>query len=74
MTCEEFAESLVNDGFFSEMNGESYWSQSFNSDRYFEAMKEEAAKKNITLSDVEEWDYDKFMYEVYKSDPDKGLS
>lgn len=73
-TCSDFLDILNNDSFFSDIHSEMHWGQSYSSERLFEIMKKEAKKRNVELSDVNEWDYDKELHENYKSDRDKGLS
>ena len=74
MTCIEFDEILWNDGFYSEIHSEMHWGGSYSSEKIFIIFKSEAVKRNVELTDLEEFDYDKTFYNNYKSDSDKGLS
>jgi hypothetical protein len=74
MTCEEFLDILNNEYYFSDIHAEMYWNQSLNSLKLFELMKTQAKKRNVELSDAQDWDFDKQLTENYKSDSDKGLS
>lgn len=73
-TCSDFLDMLNNEYFFSDIHSEMHWGQSYNSERLFQLFKVEAARRNVELSDVNEWDYDKELHENYKADADKGLS
>ena len=73
MTCEQFFDKHYdNDELYSWID-EMYWEDSFSSDKMFDAMQELAKKKNVKLTDAENWDYDKFFYNIWKT-AEKGLS
>jgi len=74
MTCLEFNDQLWNEGAYSEIHAELYWSDGYSSEKILKFFKEEAIRKNIELTDLEDFDYDKCFYDNYKSDDDKGLS
>ena len=74
ISCEDFNLELFNDGCFSEIHSEMFHSGSFSSEKILKLFKAEAEKRNIELTDLEEFDYDKEFYENYKADQDKGLS
>lgn len=74
MTCEEFDEVLWVEGFYSEMHSEMHFERSFSSEKIWKAFLNEAEKRQISLSDKDEWDYDSVFYNNYKSDDDKSLS
>lgn len=73
-TCNDFMDILNNDGFFSQIHSEMFFNKSFNANKVFEKIKKEALKRNIELSDVNDWDFEKDIYENYNNDSDKGLS
>ena len=76
MTLAEFAEQEVESGSWSEFFSEMYWSDSFSSEKCLEVLLRDAADQgvNIIPSSIDEFEYDDFFYNCYKSDPDKGLS
>ena len=74
MNCTEFDSILWHEGFYSEIHSEMCFSNSFSSEKIFTLFKEEAEKRKLELSDVDEWDYEKVFFNNYKSDSDKGLS
>lgn len=74
MTCEEFFEAyIMDDRNLDAMIDEMYWTDDFDSEAMFDYLKQEAKKNHVTLTDEEEWDYDKFFYTIYK-ETEKGLS
>ena len=74
MTCKDFDEILWNEGAYSELHSEFYWGDGFSSNKMFEFFTNEAKSRNVELTDLEDFDYDKMFYENYKNDDDKGLS
>lgn len=73
MTCDEFFDQLYDDHDLSTWFDEMYWEQSFNSDKVFEDMVQTAKTMGIELTDIEDWDYDKIIYNAYDC-TEKGLS
>jgi hypothetical protein len=73
MKCEEFADELYNDYFFDTEIDEQYWSGGVNTTALFKSLCAEADKRGVVLTDVGEWDYDTYFYDVYRS-TEKGLS
>lgn len=74
MSCNDFLDILNNDGFFSDLHSNMFWSKEVNVVRLFEHMKHEATKRGIILIDESDWDYDTELYKNYKDDEDKSLS
>ena len=72
-TCEEFSSGLENHYFFDSLVDEQYWADDFKAESYFEMLKNEAKKKNIKLSDADDFDYETYYWELYKAS-EKGLS
>lgn len=72
-TCEAFAEDLWNQWFFDDLIDEAYWGRSFNAMRFFFALVNEAEKRGVELTDVRDWDFDSYFWEMYRSS-EKGLS
>lgn len=72
-TCEEFADHLDNHYFFSEMIDEAYWGRDFKAILFFGALVREAESRGVTLTDVRDWDFDSWFWNLYHSS-EKGLS
>lgn len=73
MTCVEFALSDAGAELIADCIEEGYWGKDFSTDATFTALCKLAQKSNIELVDKEEWDYDRFIHECYRS-CEKGLS
>jgi hypothetical protein len=73
MSCEDFAELLDNNYFFDQLVDEQYWTDGFKADPFFTDLKDEAKKRGIVLSNVDDFDYEKYFQNVYSSS-EKGLS
>lgn len=74
MTCEEFFESYVNGDYkFDTLIDEMYWDGDVNTDYLFKYLVDSAKKNEVVLSDVDTFDYDSFLYDVYEN-TEKGLS
>ena len=65
-TCEDFADDLDNVSYFSKMVNEAHRNQDFSSDRFFDRLKAEAFDRNIQLTDIEDFEYDEYFYNLYK--------
>lgn len=75
MPCDEYLEGLwCYDQGLHELISEQFWSGGVDTYELFEYMKTVAVIQHITLTDVDTWNYDKALYEAYKSDQDRGLS
>jgi len=75
MSSEDFAEQLMDSGFWSDVFSDMFHGRHFSSDKCVEILEKEAKHRNIKLTDAGDWDgYDKWFYEAYKADDDKGLS
>ncbi len=55
------------------MIDEAYWGDNFKAERFFNVLKEEATKRSVTLSDIEEFDYEDYYWNLYENS-EKGLS
>lgn len=73
MSCRAFADLLDNTYFFDDVVDGAFWNKSFKSETFFEAMKAEAERRDISLSDSEEWDYENYFWNLYQCS-EKGLS
>lgn len=72
MSCEDYFDAHFADE-CDDMIQDMYWSDSYSTDKLFNAMVADAKKHGIKLSDEETWNYDKFFHNVWKS-TEKGLS
>jgi hypothetical protein len=71
VSCKDFVES--NDAEFSKLVEELHFDGGFNADKFFVFMKKLAAKNNVLLSDVNEFNYDTYFHNFFK-ETEKGLS
>lgn len=70
MTCDEYLSGLD----FGSLIDELYWERENNvTDKLWEFMKEQAKRDNVILTDEEDYNYDKPLWDVYQY-PEKGLS
>lgn len=69
MKCEDFADRED----FSEMCDEMYWEDNFDADRFLDALVFRASEQRVRLTDIFEWDYDKYFWNMYRC-TEKGLS
>lgn len=80
MKAIDFANDLIDEGFFSDIDGDCFWSgdgfSHFDSSKRLEVTIEIARERGLTLTDVEELENeaDTLFYEAYKCNSDKGLS
>lgn len=72
MKCREYFDSCFEQK-ADDYIQEAYWERNFNTDTLFDMMIRDAKRKGISFEDEEEWNYDKFFYDLYK-DTEKGLS
>lgn len=73
LNTEDFAEKLVNEFFFDSVIDDMHWAKDYKPAVLFKLLTNEAQKRGITLSDKEEWDFESFFSNLYKS-TEKGLS
>lgn len=72
MSCAEFYEAIAVD----EIDGviqDLYWDGGFSADDLFLALRRLAAKVGVELTDADDWEFERFFWEVWKS-AEKGLS
>lgn len=72
MTCVDFCDSQI-EREFRILCDEMYWDGGFSLKECLNLMNRMAKKLNVVLSDVEEFDGDKFFYDWYRN-TEKGLS
>jgi hypothetical protein len=72
MSCADFFDACL-DNDWDSFADEMYWSDSYNSDACFDWLKARADREGVILTDVEEFEYDKFFWNTYR-DTEKGLS
>jgi hypothetical protein len=72
MSCAEFFLAYL-DSDWDSFADEMYWSDSYSSDACFDWLKARADREGVILTDVEEFEYDKFFWNTYR-DTEKGLS
>lgn len=72
-TYQEFAEELSDEDFFDEYIQDAFWTREFKTSQCEEMLKAEAKQRNITLTKEDDFDGDKFFYNLYNS-AEKGLS
>lgn len=73
MTYLEFAETLANNDFFDDYIQDSFWTKEFKTSKCLAMMETEAKQQKITLTNEEDFDYDKFFFDLYNC-TEKGLS
>lgn len=74
MTMQDYCIELRNEGFFDAIHYGMYWTNTFRAGTVFDEVIFEADRNDIDLTSVEDFDYENFFYEQYKTDQDKGLS
>lgn len=73
MTCADFFLSYCDGIEWDSLCDEMYWGDSYSSDLCLEWLKRRAEQEEIKLTDLDDWDYDRFFYQTYR-DTEKGLS
>ena len=68
-TCEEY----LNNWDAGDLWDEMYWSKDFSAERALESMIHAAGAEGISLTDVNTWNYEDRLWQVYK-ETEKGLS
>jgi hypothetical protein len=73
MKCEDLADKLANGDRFDTYIQESFWERNFKTSACLEILVDEANERSIQLVDLDEWDFDKYFYNMYRC-TEKGLS
>ena len=71
--CESFAFHWI-DRELATLFSEMYWEHDYSSERAWQFIRDEATRRNVRLTDANNWDYDRQLWDAYRNDPDKGLS
>jgi hypothetical protein len=73
INAKDYADDFSMSKAFEDYIDSAYWSDSFDTEEAFQMMMDSAQENGILLDNVDEFDYDRFFYEIYK-DSEKGLS
>lgn len=71
--CEELAEELSDEGFFEDYIQDSAWTRDFKPKKCEEMLIAEAGKRNLALTEEEDFDPDTFFWHLYDN-TEKGIS
>lgn len=74
MTCLDYIEMVDStDYWLSGLCDEMHWEGGVDTERLFEYVVDRATQEGVTLTDVDSFDYDAVLYNIYES-TEKGLS
>lgn len=74
MSEHDFAEILMDEGWFSDVFSDMFWSREYSTDRCLTFLQAEASRRGHALLVDEDWDVDEYFYNAYRCDSDKSLS
>lgn len=69
----DYANDYVNEDSFNEYVQHAFYTRDFDAETVLEMMIRDAARHNVLLKDIHNFDYDEFFYQAYL-DTEKGLS
>ena len=72
ITCEEYYDKYLTDK-IDEAIQDMHWNREFDAKYLFNIMITDASESKIVLQDLENFDYEDFFWNIYKSS-EKGLS
>lgn len=73
LSCSEFLDQMLNGSELDDILSEMYWNGDFNTEKVFEYIQEQAKIQGILLIDIESFDYNTVLFELYNC-AELGLS
>lgn len=70
---KDFADELLDDGFFDDYIQSSYWEKSFSTEHCLKMLEDQADLCDVVLVDLKDFNYDVVFHNAYEL-TEKGLS